>query len=180
MWQCCVCGAKSRVTRCTLLMVLYLCRMCQSGLHARSSRTSIYFCSSSLQNFAAPQGPLFTSVSMWNDLADTVLDGVGMTGFKSWANIFLLALAAVPFFVFDYFHFLFFLSIDWYSGPGFFRLIWWRSLLPALHCRPLLIIIIIIITTNCVFLTIVLFNLTYITGCSTSWWGCSSNGRVLA
>ena len=152
------------------------------GYTRRSGRT---FCSSWLQNFAVPQGPLFTSVSMWNDLADTVLDGVGMTGFKSWANIFLLALAAVPLFVFDYFHFLFFLSIDWYSGPGFFRLIWWRSLLPALHCRPLLIIIIIIIiiTTNCVFLTIVLFNLTYdknITGCSTSWWGCSSNGRALA
>ena len=31
------------------------------------------------------------SVSLWNDLADPVLDGVGLAGFKSRANDFLLA-----------------------------------------------------------------------------------------
>ena len=31
------------------------------------------------------------SVSLWNDLADPVFDGVGMAGFKSRANAFLLA-----------------------------------------------------------------------------------------
>ena len=31
------------------------------------------------------------SVSLWNDLADPVFDGVGLTGFKSRANAFLLA-----------------------------------------------------------------------------------------
>ena len=31
------------------------------------------------------------SVSLWNDLADLVLDGVGLAGFKSRANTFLLA-----------------------------------------------------------------------------------------
>ena len=32
-WQSCVCFIRSGVTRCTLLMVLYLDRMCQYGLH---------------------------------------------------------------------------------------------------------------------------------------------------
>ena len=31
------------------------------------------------------------SVSLWNDLSDPVLDGVGLAGFKSRANAFLLA-----------------------------------------------------------------------------------------
>ena len=31
------------------------------------------------------------SVSFWNDLADLVFDGVGLVGFKSRANVFLLA-----------------------------------------------------------------------------------------
>ena len=31
------------------------------------------------------------SVSLWNDLANPVLDGVGLAGFKSWANASLLA-----------------------------------------------------------------------------------------
>ena len=31
------------------------------------------------------------SVSLWNDLANPVFDGVGLAGFKSRANVFLLA-----------------------------------------------------------------------------------------
>ena len=31
------------------------------------------------------------SVSLWNDLSDPVFDGVGLAGFKSSANAFLLA-----------------------------------------------------------------------------------------
>ena len=31
------------------------------------------------------------SVSLWNDLADPVFDGVGLAGFKSRANAYLLA-----------------------------------------------------------------------------------------
>ena len=31
------------------------------------------------------------SVSLWNDLSDHVFDGVGLAGFKSRANAFLLA-----------------------------------------------------------------------------------------
>ena len=33
-WKSCVCFIRSGVTRCTLLMVLYLDRMCRRGLHA--------------------------------------------------------------------------------------------------------------------------------------------------
>ena len=35
------------------------------------------------------------SVSLWNDLANPVFDGVGLAGFKSWANASLLAQAAL-------------------------------------------------------------------------------------
>ena len=34
LWHCCVCCTRSGVTRCTPFVALYLCLMCQSGLHA--------------------------------------------------------------------------------------------------------------------------------------------------
>ena len=34
LWQYYVCCTRSSVTRCTLFMVLFLCRMCRCGLHA--------------------------------------------------------------------------------------------------------------------------------------------------
>ena len=37
------------------------------------------------------------SVSLWNDLSDPVFDGVGLAGFKSKANAFLLAYLLAPF-----------------------------------------------------------------------------------
>ena len=37
------------------------------------------------------------SVSLWNYLSDPVFDGVGLAGFKSRANAFLLALFALSF-----------------------------------------------------------------------------------
>ena len=36
------------------------------------------------------------SVSLWNDLDDPVFDGVGLAGFKSRANAFLLAMLLAP------------------------------------------------------------------------------------
>ena len=38
---------------------------------------------------------LSLSVSLWNDLANPVFDGVGLAGFKSRANAFLFTLAAL-------------------------------------------------------------------------------------
>ena len=37
------------------------------------------------------------SVSLWNNLGDPIFDGVGLAGFKSRANAFLLALLLTPF-----------------------------------------------------------------------------------
>ena len=47
--------------------------------------------------------PIPISVSLWNDLADPVFDGVGLAGFKSGANSFLVAEAARSHFIFYYF-----------------------------------------------------------------------------
>ena len=54
-------------------------------------RSSVYLCASSLQNLTAPQDFYSLSVSLWNDLGDLVFDVLGLTGFKSRANVFLLA-----------------------------------------------------------------------------------------
>ena len=91
-WQSCVCFIRSGVTRRNLLMVnlpepsvpvrvtcyalvehrsTYAPPRCRTLQH---SRTSIPF-----------------SVSLWDDLANTVFDGVGLAGFKSRANASLLA-----------------------------------------------------------------------------------------
>ena len=86
------------------------------------------------------------SVSLWNDLATPVFDGVGLAGFKRRVNAFLLTKAALSLLiVFNYFsHSLLFV----------YRLALWGwglrtdnagdwGLISALHCRPLLRIIII-------------------------------------
>ena len=63
-------------------------------------------------------------VSLWNDLADPIFDGVGLSGFKSRANAFLLALAALSLLQSStIFPFLFFLSIGWICGAEVFGLI---------------------------------------------------------
>ena len=44
------------------------------------------------------------SVSLWNDLADPLLDGVGLAGFKSRVNAFIIVLScSIPTIVFYYF-----------------------------------------------------------------------------
>ena len=54
------------------------------------------------------------SVSLWNDLVDPVFDGVGLAGFKSRSNAFLLAYScSLLFSVSNYFPFLFFSSMGW-------------------------------------------------------------------
>ena len=76
---------KIRCNRCTLLMVLYLVHMCQCGLH--SVLWSQPHCRTS--QYSRTFIPL--SVSLWNDLANLVFDGVGLAFFKSRGNTFLLA-----------------------------------------------------------------------------------------
>ena len=75
LWQCCVCCTRLGVTRSTHFVALYLCLMCQSGLHAVLwSHIGIL-----LRLPAAEPCRTFIplSVSLWNDLVDPVFDGVG-------------------------------------------------------------------------------------------------------
>ena len=61
------------------------------------------------------------SVSLWNDFANSVFDGVGLRVFKSSPNAFLLSYAALSLlYFFTLFPFLFFLSIGLYCGAGVF------------------------------------------------------------
>ena len=60
------------------------------------------------------------SVSTLNDLADLVLNDVGLAGFKSLANSFLLTEAALSLLSSTIFPLLVFLSIGWYYGAGVF------------------------------------------------------------
>ena len=91
LWQCCVCCTRSGVTRFAHFVALYLCRMCQSGLHAVfRSHIGIVICVPAAEP-RSTAGLIHLSVSLWNDLVDPVFDGVGLAGFKSRSNAFLLA-----------------------------------------------------------------------------------------
>ena len=100
-WQPCVCFIRSGVTRFTLLMVLYLDRTCQCRLHAvlwshigtLMHRLAAEPCSTGLTELPESISRTFIpfSVSLWNDLANPVFDGVGLVGFKRRAYASLLA-----------------------------------------------------------------------------------------
>ena len=64
-------------------------------------------------------------MSLWNDVADPVFDIVGLSGFKSRANVFfyLPKLLYAYYSLLLFFHFSFFVSIGWYCGAGVFGLI---------------------------------------------------------
>ena len=123
---------------------LSTCVECASVGYTRC--TSLYLCASLLQNLSVPQ-ELYSPLSgihtfQWNDLDGPVFDDVGQAGFMSIANSFLFA----RFLSSTVFIFLFFMFIGWYCVAGELRLIGYvNHSLPALHCRPLLIIIIIVI-----------------------------------
>ena len=69
------------------------------------------------------------SVYRWEGLANPVFDCVGLAGFKSGANAFLLALDALSLLLSStIFPFLFIQSIGWYCGAGVFGLIGCLSL----------------------------------------------------
>ena len=72
--------------------------MCHSVLHPGFGRTSVYLGASSLLNLAVQQDFfILFSVSLWNDLADSVFDGVGLTGFKSWFMLFICLSSSLTF-----------------------------------------------------------------------------------
>ena len=75
-----------------LIMMRYLDLSASAGYTRCPICTSVYLCGTSLQNLAVPRDfccPL--SVPMERSIADPVFDGVGLAGFKSRANAFLLA-----------------------------------------------------------------------------------------
>ena len=73
-------------------MVLYLDHMVQCGLQAvlwSHIRILMHRLAAKPRSTAGLLLPLW--VSLWNDLANPVFDGVGLEGFKSRANAFLLS-----------------------------------------------------------------------------------------
>ena len=72
------------------------------------------------------------SSSLWNDLTNSLLDGMVLAGLKSQGQCFFIGLAARFLLVFYCFTFLFFVSIDRHCGAGVFGLIRCNSLSPSL------------------------------------------------
>ena len=94
-WPLCVCFIRSGVTRCILLTVLYLDLMCQCGLHRYT------YASPRCRTLQYSRTFIPFSVSLWNDLANSVFDGVGLAGFKSRANAYFFGLScSIPTIVF--------------------------------------------------------------------------------
>ena len=89
LWQNCVCCIRSGVTLCTLLIVLYLDRMCQCG-YTRCSGCNRYAHAPPRRRTSQYRRifiPL--SVSLWTDFAELLFNGVGLEGFRSRANDFI-------------------------------------------------------------------------------------------
>ena len=72
-------------------MVLYLDRVWHRWLHALPWSHNGILMRRQVQNLAVPHDFCFILSVLWNDLADPVFDGVGLVGFMSKANAFLLA-----------------------------------------------------------------------------------------
>ena len=78
-WQSLVCFIRSDVTRYTLLMVLYPDRMCHCGLHAVLWSHIGTFMHRLAEEHRSQYSRTFIppSVSLWNNLANPVFNGVG-------------------------------------------------------------------------------------------------------
>ena len=89
LWQYCVWFIRSGFNRCTLFMVLNLCRMCQCGLYVvlLSHVAALMHRLAAEPRFIAR--PLFPSQCPCGTIFLT--DGVGLAGFKSRANALSLA-----------------------------------------------------------------------------------------
>ena len=100
-WQSCECFIKISVTRCTLLMVLFLDHMCQCGLHTVlwSHIGTLMHCLAAEQRSTAGLYSHF-GVPLERS-SNPVFDGVGLAGFKSRVNAFFIGLScSIPTIVF--------------------------------------------------------------------------------
>ena len=120
-WLYFVCWIRSGVTRCTLIMVpvvIVPVPVCASAVCTRCFNLVVHRYTYTLPHSRTSQYrdtfmPL--SASLWNDLADPVFDGVGLTGNKSMENAFLFP---YPFLSSTLFHF---------SSSFLDRLVLWGS-----------------------------------------------------
>ena len=91
-WQSFVCFIRSGVTQCTLVMVLYLDPTCQCRLHAVLWSPIGTLMLRLAAEHRRTAGLLFPSrCNSGTILLTPAVDGVGLAGFKSRANAFLLA-----------------------------------------------------------------------------------------
>ena len=123
-WQSFVCFIRSGVTRCTLLMVLYLDRMCQCGLHA-----VLWSHIGTLMHRLAAEprsasGLLFPSrcpcgmilLTPYSMVSDWRVSRAG-------PMLFIGLRCSIASLIFYSFSLLFLLFIGWYCGTGVFGLI---------------------------------------------------------
>ena len=119
-----VCGIRSGVTRCPLLMMLHLCLMCQWGLHA------VLWSHIGTPMYRLALEPRSTArlLLSWTCPSRTILltpySMVCDCGFQEQGQCFCNGLScSIPTIVNYLFPFLFFLSLGWYCGAGVFGLI---------------------------------------------------------
>ena len=148
LMQFCVCWIRSCVTRCTPLMMLFLDRMCQCGLHAvpwshigilMRRRTFVQKCTTGLLFPSQyPSGTIL--LAPYSMVWDWRVSRAG--------PMFFIGLScSIPTIVFYYFSlcvFSVYRLVLWGWGLRADRLVVYHSL-PAFYCRPLLIIILRII-----------------------------------
>ena len=115
--------------RCSPMHPLYGALSASAGYMCCFGCSTVYICASLLRNLAVPQDFYSLAVSLWNDLADSVFDGVGLVGFKSRANAFYWPRSL---FIFYCFPCLFVLSLGSYCGAGVIGLIGCKLLSPSL------------------------------------------------
>ena len=138
-WQSGVCLIRSGVTRCTLLMVLYLDHMCPCGLHAVRIGTLMHIGTPMHRLAAEPRsrtGLLFPSRCPSGTILLTPYSMVWdwrVSRAGPWQCFFIDLSCSISTIVFYSFPFLFFLSIDWYCGAGVFGLIGCISLSLSLN-----------------------------------------------
>ena len=137
------------VTRWTHIMVDYLYRMCQCGLHVVPGRTSVHLCATKLQNLAVSQDFYYSFSVPVERSCWARIRWCGNGRFQEQSQyLFIFLSCSIPTIAFYYFS-LSLLSVYWLVlrlGSSD-RLGVYLSL-SALHCRLLLIIIIIMIKGN--------------------------------
>ena len=141
-----LCCVRSGVTSCWLFIVLYLCRMCQCGLHT-VFRSNIGIL---IRLFAvepcSTAGPLFPSQCFGGTIVLTMYSMVwDWRVSRAEPMLFHWPKLLYPFSSSTIFPVLVFLSIGWYCVAGVFGLIGCRSLSQPCAAYTCLIIIIIIV-----------------------------------